>query len=115
MKLNLMRNVTALLMLGTSAVLVHPVTAATTSEEAAANVHFVATLNNGPAMRPVKWTLYRLSNNNEATYYDSFNRHSASMPLPPGRYRAEVSLKDVSRFRVFDVSSVTSSIVVPMD
>jgi hypothetical protein len=93
---------------------IQPVLAAK-GEQPEANVRLVATLNNGPAMRPVKWTLYRL-NNDQATWIDSFQRHSASIPLVPGFYRADVSLQGVNRSRVFEVSSVTGSdVVIPMD
>ncbi len=80
------------------------------------NVHLVATLNNGPAMRPVKWSVYRLNNNQQATLVQSFERHSASIPLAPGRYRAEATFNNVSRTRVFDVGLKTNSrVVVAMD
>jgi hypothetical protein len=93
--------------------IIQPVSAANAEPEA--NVRLVATLNNGPAMRPVKWTLYRL-NNDHATWVDSFQRHSASIPLVPGFYRADVSLQGVNRSRVFEVSSITgSNVVIPMD
>lgn len=91
--------------------------AAPMGEKPRANVTLVATLNNGPAMQPVSWKVYRLdANNNVAGIVDSFNRHSASIPLQPGRYLADVNLNSVNRTRVFDVSSRTSSsVVVAMD
>ncbi|HRJ53525.1 MAG TPA: hypothetical protein PLE99_12225 [Candidatus Thiothrix moscowensis] len=85
------------------------------AEEPRANVTLVATINNGPAMRPVRWTLYRLENNSPV-WVDSFRRHSATIPLKPGRYRAEANLNNVNRSRVFDVSTRSnSSVVVAMD
>lgn len=85
-------------------------------DEGRANVTLVATLNEGPAMRPVRWTVYRLDNNNRPTAVTSFRRHSASITLPPGRYRAEANLDSVNRSRVFDVSTRTSNnVVVAMD
>lgn len=104
---NVLVIITALLSIST--------TATANGEKPEPNVRLVATLNNGPAMRPVKWTLYRL-NNDQATWIDSFQRHSASIPLVPGLYRADVSLQGVQRSRVFEVSSVTgSNVVIPMD
>lgn len=86
-------------------------------EEDAPNVHFVATLNNGPAMQAVKWKVYRLNNDqSSSTLVESFERHSASLLLTPGRYLAEVQLNTVSRSRVFDVGGATKSdVVVAMD
>ena len=80
------------------------------------NVHFVATLNNGPAMQAVTWSVYRI-NDDRSTLVESFQRHSASIALQPGRYRAEVILNNVSRSRVFDVGAgnTTSNVVVAMD
>ncbi|MBU0654224.1 MAG: hypothetical protein KJ914_03725 [Gammaproteobacteria bacterium] len=84
--------------------------------EQPANVTLVATLNEGPAMRPVRWTVYRLDNNNRPIPVTSFRRHSASIVLEPGRYRAEANLNNVNRSRVFDVSRrSSSSVVVAMD
>ena len=84
-------------------------------DEPRANVTFVATLNQGPAMRPVKWTVYRLDNNRSIPV-KTFRRHSASLVLEPGRYRAEANLDNVHRSRTFDVSTRTrNNIVVAMD
>lgn len=116
MKVNGLRNtimsVTALAILLGAAVNVN----AAIRSERPANVTLVATLNEGPAMRPVLWTVYRLDNNNRPTPVTSFRRHSASIVLEPGRYRAEANLNNVNRSRIFDVSSRTSSsVVVAMD
>ncbi|WGZ93280.1 MAG: hypothetical protein QJT81_15900 [Candidatus Thiothrix putei] len=80
-------------------------------------VLLMATLNNGPAMQPVTWTVYRLENGKEI-YNRSINRHSANIELEPGFYRADVTLDDgsVSRSRIFDLSNVSSSnVIVAMD
>jgi hypothetical protein len=91
-----------------------PSVGATVTEEQP-NVHFVATLNNGPAMQAVKWSVYRI-NDDRSTLVESFQRHSASLALAPGRYRAEATLNSVNRSRVFDVGGSTSSnVVVAMD
>ncbi|UOG91454.1 MAG: hypothetical protein L3K52_14820 [Candidatus Thiothrix sulfatifontis] len=80
-------------------------------------VLLMATLNNGPAMQPVTWTLYRIENG-KAIYDQSVNLHSANIELVPGFYRADVTLNggNVSRSRVFDLSNVkSSSVIVAMD
>ncbi|OQX13181.1 MAG: hypothetical protein BWK73_13015 [Thiothrix lacustris] len=80
-------------------------------------VLLMATLNNGPAMQPVTWTVYRLING-KAIYNQSVNLHSANIELEPGFYRADVTLNgaNVSRSRVFDLTNVSSSnVVVAMD
>ncbi|MEZ5452787.1 MAG: hypothetical protein R3E93_08230 [Thiothrix sp.] len=78
-------------------------------------VLLMATLNNGPAMRPVQWQLYRVKNG-RSTLVQSFKRHSASLELEPGIYRAEAELDNVSRSRVFDISTVSNSnVIVAMD
>ncbi|MDQ5770387.1 hypothetical protein [Thiothrix subterranea] len=80
-------------------------------------VLLMATLNNGPAMQPVTWTVYRLQNG-KAIYDRSVNLHSANIELEPGFYRADVTLDgaNVSRSRIIDLSNVTSSkVIVAMD
>ncbi len=104
-----------LLLIVSSSATLHTMGASVTDDNAP-NVHLVATLNNGPAMRPVKWSVYRLDNNHQETLVQSFERHSASIPLKPGRYRAQATFNNVSRTRIFDVSSNSSSkVVVAMD
>ncbi|GEM_PF-2438329 len=87
------------------------------SDPPKSKVLLMATLNNGPAMQPVTWTLYRIENG-KAIYNQSVNLHSANIELAPGFYRADVTLDGatVSRSRVFDLSNVkSSSVIVAMD
>lgn len=87
------------------------------AEAPKSKVLLMATLNNGPAMQPVTWTVYRLENG-KAIYNRSVNLHSANIELEPGFYRADVTLDgaNVSRSRVFDLSNVSSSnVIVAMD
>lgn len=80
-------------------------------------VLLMATLNNGPAMQPVTWTIYRFENG-VPVYNRSVNLHSANIELEPGFYRADVKLNAVgtTRSRSFDLSNVRSSnIIVAMD
>ncbi|MEB4589388.1 hypothetical protein VSS37_00195 [Candidatus Thiothrix sp. Deng01] len=79
-------------------------------------VLFMATLNNGPAMRPVKWQLYRIDKNGQSKLVEAFKRHSASLELEPGIYRAEAMLDNVNRSRTFDVRTVgDSNVIIAMD
>lgn len=109
----------ALLLLATASTTLYAAGASSANEsqpKPQPNVHFVATLNNGPAMQAVSWTVYRI-NDDRSTLVESFQRHSASLALQPGRYRVEVMLNNVSRSRVFDVGagSTMSNVVVAMD
>ncbi|MBO0615104.1 hypothetical protein [Thiothrix fructosivorans] len=77
----------------------------------------MATLNNGPAMKPYTWTVYRLDNG-KSVLETSLTRHSANIELAPGLYRADVTSEDgtVSRSRTFDLRTVSSSdVIIAMD
>lgn len=81
-------------------------------------VLLMATLNNGPAMQPVTWTVYRLDNDGKSVWETSLNRHSANIELEPGMYRADVTTDDgrVSRSKTFDLRTVSSSdVIIAMD
>ena len=93
-----------------------PVMSASNIGDPAPNVTLVATLNNGPAMRGVNWSVYRLETNGSRVFVKGLTRHSASIALPTGRYQAEARLGTVMRTRTFEVTSRTSNdIVVAMD
>lgn len=80
------------------------------------NVTLRATLNNAPAMSPVRWSVYRVDNGSTVPFRTYNNRHSLAIALPPGRYVAEANLNSVSRSRIFDVSSrATNNVVLAMD
>ena len=94
-----------------------PILGVAGAESPKSKVLLMATLNNGPAMQPVTWIVYRLENG-QAIYNQSVNLHSANIELEPGFYRADVALNggDVTRSRVFDLSNVSSSnVIVAMD
>lgn len=81
----------------------------------ASKVYLVATLNDGPAMRPVNWEIFRISDDREFLV-DSFLRHSAAVSLEPGYYRAIARLDGVKRSRTFNVRTfANNNIVVAMD
>lgn len=123
MKSNIMRNLCAYsLVFFTSLMSVGTVNATQDKSwsdfqpEGESKVFLVATLNNGPAMKPVEWSVYRLNNKNDSKLVKSFRRHSASLRLEPGRYLAQASLDNVNRSRIFDVRTFSNSnIVVAMD
>ncbi len=80
-------------------------------------VNLIATIDNGPAMEDVKWTVYRTDTN---TAVKSAKNHSTHVLLPAGSYRAVATLtssdnKTVVRSRRFHVRTPDSKIVVPMD
>ena len=74
------------------------------------NVTFIATINNGPAMRPCSWKV----NGVEIT-----NRHSLTTYYPPGTYTVSVSctpskgIEKINTFTVPDDDPVL--VVVPVD
>lgn len=85
------------------------------ADTALSKVLFMATVKKGPAMRPVKWSLYRVENG-KSIFVDSFKRHSASLELEPGVYRADAALDGVSRSRTFDIRTVSNSnVIIAMD
>ncbi|MGB3919360.1 hypothetical protein J9253_06505 [Thiothrix litoralis] len=87
------------------------------ADAALSKVLLMATLNSGPAMRPLTWKIYRLEND-KSTLATSLGRHSANIQLAPGVYRADVTFNDgsVSRSRTFDLRTVSSSnVIVAMD
>ncbi len=94
-----------------------PSFAVTTDTAARPNVTLIATVNNGPALSPVRWSVFRVDNGSSTTPFRTFDhRHSLAIALPPGRYRAEASMNNISRSRVFDVSNRTdNSIIVALD
>ncbi|WMP15713.1 hypothetical protein [Thiothrix lacustris] len=77
-------------------------------------VSLIATLNNGPALRPMSWTVYRLDGGRQAIAAPK--RHSANLLVSPGHYEAVATLNGQERHRVFTVLTDTSNrIVVAMD
>lgn len=76
-------------------------------------VNLIATIDNGPAMESVEWTVYRNGNEKVTTA----KKHSAHIKVPPGKYKAVarlVSNRNITRTRSFYVRNDTE-VVVPMD
>lgn len=78
-------------------------------------VKLIATLDNGPAMEKVEWTVYR--NGTEAV--TKADKHLAEVKIPGGKYTAEARLtgsnnRTVVRKRSFYVMTDTK-VVVPLD
>lgn len=77
-------------------------------------VNLVATLGNSPAMKPMRWTLYRLDGGRQEVA--SPKRHSAMLVVAPGHYEAVASLDGRERRREFTVLNGSSNnIVLAMD
>jgi len=79
-------------------------------------VNLVATVDNGPALKEVNWTVYRTDSDRPVKQADN---HSTHVLLPAGQYRAVATLisnnKRVTRSRDFYVRTPNSRIIVPMD
>jgi hypothetical protein len=77
-------------------------------------VSLIATLGNGPAMRPMTWTVYRLDGVKQVVANP--HRHSATLEVSPGRYEAVANLNGLERHRLFSVLGDTrNDIVIAMD
>ncbi|MEB4593448.1 hypothetical protein VSS37_20895 [Candidatus Thiothrix sp. Deng01] len=77
-------------------------------------VSLVATLGNSPAMRPMRWTLYRLDGGRQEVA--SPRRHSAILVVAPGHYEAVANLDGRERRREFTVlNGSNNNIVMAMD
>lgn len=74
-------------------------------------VTIVATINGGPAMRPVQIGVYQGD-----TLITSTTRHSFTTSLTCGQtYRAELQLDGTERDRTFKTATSDSTVVVAMD
>lgn len=77
-------------------------------------VTLIATLANGPAMRPVSWSVYRLDEGKQTIA--SLRRHSANLEVAPGHYEAVAALDGQERRRAFTVMGGGSNrVVIAMD
>ncbi|WGZ94497.1 MAG: hypothetical protein QJT81_00495 [Candidatus Thiothrix putei] len=73
-------------------------------------VTLVATLDNGPALRPMSWTVYRLDGGKQTVATP--RRHSANLEVAPGHYEAVAKLEGQERRRAFTVLTDTSNLIV---
>nr|CAA6830854.1 MAG: Unknown protein [uncultured Thiotrichaceae bacterium] len=78
-------------------------------------VRLVATIDNGPALRPVEWTIFRVGNPSNPLFTE--NRHSFTLhSMKPGRYTAVVNKDGEIRRRDFYVmADTTSRVRIPID
>lgn len=74
-----------------------------TSALAACKVTFVATIANRPALLPAMWSISRLDNPLQPTVI--LDRHSGTLNLPAGQYRAVVNANQQSKETQFRVES----------
>ena len=88
--------------------------ASAVASDSASNVNLVATLKNGPAMTPVTWKVYRIDNNSRAG--ESSKKHSMSLQLRTGTYKAVAVMDSVTRDRIFTVKDNSKvDVVIAMD
>ena len=81
---------------------------------AASTVTLVATIANQPALSPATWNIFRADRSNE--WITTLTRHSGTINLPAGQYKAIVELNDLRREARFRVESEQSILVkVAMD
>ncbi|MGB0849355.1 MAG: hypothetical protein ACPGSM_21650 [Thiolinea sp.] len=77
-------------------------------------VNLIATIDDGPAMESVEWTVLR----NGTETVETARKHSTHVNIPPGKYKVVARLtsddKTVVRTRNFLVRNNTQ-VVVPMD
>ena len=79
----------------------------------AGKVNLVATINGGPAMTPVEWTV---TGSESGNIVEETQRHSMTIELSPGTYTATAKIKDIVRSRTFTVgSSSVSNVIVAVD
>lgn len=87
---------------------------AATIQMPSGKVTLVATLANGPALRPMSWAVYRLDDGKQTIATP--RRHSANLEVAPGHYEAVATLDGQERRRAFTVLTGTSNrIVIAMD
>lgn len=78
-------------------------------------VKLMATLNNAPAMRPARWTLYRLERGQRQAVPVP-QRHVAMIVLPAGTYEAVVQMDGRERRRSFMVQNGDNNeVMIAMD
>ena len=77
-------------------------------------VTLVATLNNQSALLPGKWLIYKLSDLHRP--FTTLTRHSGTVYLPAGQYRARVELNQKVKETSFRVETDTDKLIsVAMD
>ncbi len=78
-------------------------------------VRLVATIDNGPALQPLEWTVFRVDN--PSNVIKKNRRHSFTLrEMKPGRYTAIVKRGDETRRRDFYVmADTTSRVRIPVD
>lgn len=77
-------------------------------------VKLVATLQNNPAFTNVLWKVYRLDDMRNPI--ETIARHTATLNLRPGAYKAVAVLNNKERSRAFQLKSKTNTeVVLSMD
>jgi len=87
---------------------------AATNTSAISRVRLVATLNGQPALQEANWTIFSV--NDQRHPAATLPRHSGTVFLSAGQYRATVRLDGITKQTSFRVESETENIVkVAMD
>ena len=77
-------------------------------------VKLVATLQNNPAFTNVLWRVYRMDDMHHPV--ETIARHTATLNLRPGAYKAVAVLNNKERSRAFQLKSKTNTeVVLSMD
>ncbi len=77
-------------------------------------VKLVATLQNNPAFTNVLWKVYRMDDMRNPV--ETIARHTATLNLRPGAYKAVAVLNNKERSRAFQLKSKTNTeVVLSMD
>ncbi|MEN9432887.1 MAG: hypothetical protein RLZZ422_476 [Pseudomonadota bacterium] len=91
------------------------------AQNATGQINLISTIGGNPSLSPlVTWKVFRLSPRNKDAPTNvplyTLNRHSISLNLTPGHYKAVVSLADTVREHEFKVQAEDKhTIEVPID
>jgi len=81
-------------------------------------VTLVATANNQSILLPVSWSVFKLDDNKSPStpVAELAQRHSGTVYLPPGRYRATVTQEKIIKEAIFKVeANVDKTVTIALD
>ncbi len=110
-----MRNILKLIVTATLLTVFSSASIAAWADNNTSEVRLVATIDNGPALQPLEWTVFRVDTPNNVIKKN--RRHSFTLrKMKPGRYTAIVKRGDETRRRDFYVmADTTSRVHIPVD
>ena len=95
---------------------------ASDAQNVTGQIHLISTIGGNPSLSPlVTWNVYRVETRNHNSYTTpipiyTVNRHSVSLTLAPGNYKAVVKLADKVREQTFKIQAEDKHIMeVPLD